>query len=100
MKLTNQFILTSAETFTNVLPYNTSIPGIRYIQLTLDMQAKISDSELMDADLKNMLLGLFKDLLSDFGTDIPNDTKDNIIFIVRIQIYSAIEELLKLLLEN
>lgn len=82
MKQTNQFILTSIETFSNILPYGTSIPGIRYVQLALDMQTKISDSELMDADLKNMLIGLFKNLLSEFGTDIPNDTKDDIIFVI------------------
>lgn len=82
MKNANNFILNTIETFANSIPHDTNIPGIRYAQLTLDIQTKISDPELMDADLKNTLVDLFKNLLSEFGTDIPNDTKDDIIFIV------------------
>ena len=56
------------------------VPGIKYAKITLGIEA--DTNELIDGTSMNNIKELFTQILNEFGTDIPNDDKTDILFII------------------
>lgn len=83
MQNSNNFITNTIKTFRYAVTNRSlrdHIPGENYAQLALDIKDCLK--QIIDHSTIERIMSLFRDVLYQFGDDIPNDDKTDILYIV------------------